>query len=425
MRCLTRWITILIVMLSGCAYYNNENRLSSIQLVDRQGFKEIISAPERLKNYQSANFLGPQPYERVLRVYARNMEGKTPSKLTTYHNNGELWQYLEVVNGRAYGKYREWHENGMLRLELTLIEGLGDLSEEAQLSWVCDGASRAIDAQGNVQAEIYYEKGKRQGPALYFYPNGQLRKKIFYEDDLEDGEVLYYDLDGIVIGRIPYVLGKREGLATFEGDNERPPHSEEYRDGLVVEAVYYDFSGDVIARIEKGSGRQAVFENGKLASVREYTGGRPEGEVSKYDDRGNLENVYHIKDGMKHGEEWIYYPWMEEGRGLQAKLCIQWHNDLIQGTTKSWYPNGTLEHERQMYDNCKHGTMCAWYQDGSLMMVEEYEHDRLCQGSYMRRGEATPISSVVDGEGIAMLYDAEGVFIKKVPYKKGCPLNED
>jgi len=398
--------------------------VSSIQLVDRHGFKETISTPERLKCYQNTNFLGPQPYERVMRVYARNMEGKTPSKLTTYHSNGELWQYLEVVNGRAYGKYREWHENGMLRLELTLIEGLGDLSEEAQLSWVCDGLSRAIDAQGNVQAEIYYEKGKRQGPALYFYPNGQISKKIFYKDDLADGDLLHYSPEGVVIGRIPYVRDKRDGLATFKGDGERPPYSEEYRSDLIVEAIYYDFSGNVIACIEKGSGRQAVFENGKLSSIREYEGGRPEGEVSQYDDMGHVTNVYHIKNGMKHGEEWVYYP-QREGEAPQAKLCIQWHNDLIQGITRSWYSNGTLEHERQMYDNCKHGTMCAWYQDGSLMMIEEYEHDRLCQGSYMRRGDIIPISSVIDGEGVAMLYDAEGVCIKKILYKKGVPFNED
>ena len=147
---------LILILLTGCGNRQGEeeNRLSSIQIVDRNGFKETISAPERLRYYEHTDFFAPQPYEKVMRVYTRNTQGKTPSKMTTYHSNGELWQYLEVVNGRARGYYREWHENGVLRLELTVIEGLGDLSEEAQLSWIFDGPSRAWDSEGHLLAEI-------------------------------------------------------------------------------------------------------------------------------------------------------------------------------------------------------------------------------------------------------------------------------
>ena len=148
---------ILLIGTFGCATHFNNDQLSSIQLIDRNDFKETISTPERLKPYETSNFLSPQPYKKITRLYTRNAQGKTLSKLTTYHNNGELWQYLEVVNGRACGTYQEWHENGQLRLHINVMEGQGDISEEAQYSWIFDGPSYAMNDRGHIQAEIHYD----------------------------------------------------------------------------------------------------------------------------------------------------------------------------------------------------------------------------------------------------------------------------
>lgn len=418
------YLVLLVGMLTGCSsrQVNQESQLSSIQLIDRNGFKETVSATQRLKLYQNADFLAPQPYEKVVRVYSRTHQGKTPSKMTTYHSNGQLWQYLEVVNGRALGFYREWHENGNLRLELNVIEGLGDLNEEAQLSWVYDGLTRAWDAQGHLLAEIYYEKGKLQGNALYYHQNGKVSKVIPYENDHIDGDLLYYDTKGGLIGKTPYIQGVRHGIATYKGDSKQPAYSEEYYHEALINATYHDFSGKIIDRIENGYGMQPVFEEGKLISKREYQNGIPEGRVETYDKRGNLHSVFHIKDGRKHGDEWIYYPTNE--KEPQAKLYMQWSDDVIQGIARTWYPNGRLESEREFVDNQKHGISSSWYRDGSLMMVEEYENDELYQGTYMKKGDTVPVSSIDHGEGTATLYDADGVFLKRVPYKKGSPVDE-
>ena len=119
----------LLISLTGCGSQTkgSQERMTSIQIVDRNGFKETISSIDRLASYEKTNFLAPQPYDKVVRMFARNENGKTPAKLTTYHENSEPWQYLEVMNGRASGIYREWHSNGILRLDVRVIEGLGDL----------------------------------------------------------------------------------------------------------------------------------------------------------------------------------------------------------------------------------------------------------------------------------------------------------
>jgi hypothetical protein len=48
----------------------------SMQLVDRNGFAETISTKDRIEKYTKTNFLDPQPFQKVLRVYGKTMRGK-------------------------------------------------------------------------------------------------------------------------------------------------------------------------------------------------------------------------------------------------------------------------------------------------------------------------------------------------------------
>ncbi|WP_194847749.1 toxin-antitoxin system YwqK family antitoxin [Candidatus Neptunochlamydia vexilliferae] len=415
---------LLFMTLVGCATREtHQEKLSSIQIVDRNGFKETISSPERLDLYERADFLSPQPYEKVLRMYGRNIHGKTFSKLTTYHDNGEIWQYLETVNGRAAGIYREWHDNGVLRLDVVVIEGIGDLTEDAQRNWIFDGVSKVWDRQGNRVAEIYYDKGKLQGNAYFYHPNGKVSKVVPHENDRIDGEIIYYDEKEKMIGKTPYFKGKKEGITFFRGDRVQPAYSEQYQSGLLVQATYHDFSGKITHRIEKGAGKKPTYVDGVLLSVEEYRNGIPEGEVQVFNEQGHLQTLFHVKEGMKHGEEWVYYEYFGDKKP-QPKLYIEWYEDTIQGLCRTWYSNGILESEREMMDNMKHGISSAWYKDGSLMLIEEYEHDRLCKGTYLKRGERVPVSSIENGEGTATLYDPDGVFMKRAVYVKGHPVDE-
>lgn len=407
-------------ILAGCGSQQKTagNHMTSIQIVDKNGFKETITSVDRLKVYEGADFLTPQPYDKVVRMYARGESGKTLSKITTYHENGEPWQYLEVLNGRACGAYREWHDNGAIRLDVVVIEGVGDLSEEAQMGWVFDGVSRAWNERGNLLGEIYYDKGKLQGNSYYFYPSGQVSKIIPYEKGLIDGELLYYSEKGQIIGKTPYRKGKREGIASYKGDQKQPSYSEEYQDDLLKEATYHDFSGKISHRIQNGNGKQPIYVDGVLQMIREYKEGIPEGEVQVFDQHGHLKTSYHTRGGMKHGPEWVYYS-IREAKEPAPKLYIEWQEDIIQGICRTWYSNGKLESEREMINNQKHGISSAWYLDGSLMLVEEYENDVLQKGSYLKKGESRPVSTIENGEGTATLFDKEGHFLKRALYHKG------
>lgn len=412
-----------LLLLNSCSHRREEEpKLVSLQFIDRNGFNETISTPDRLDRYKQANFLEPQPYTKVVRLFQRNKEGKTASAITSYHDNGQIWQYLEVVNGRAKGLYKEWYPSGILKIEAHIVEGIGDVAVECMDSWIFDQESRIYDEQGTLLAKFAYQKGDLSGKSFYFHSNGQVRKITPYVGNEIHGEEIYYDVSGEKIGKFLYQNGKKHGKSIYHGCKTCPKFTEEYKQGLLLSGVYYNFDGRVISKIIDGNGLQTLYEEGKIKAQYEFQEGRREGKVYLYTDE-RLHSEYTIKSDAKHGEEWVYYD--TEAKDPVPKLCLNWYHGKLQGKVKTWYPNGVLESEKEMYNNKRNGPSSAWYSNGSVMLIEEYEQDRLVKGLYMKKGEKSVVSSIENGEGIATLYDADGYFLKKIYYHKGIPSDHE
>jgi antitoxin component YwqK of YwqJK toxin-antitoxin module len=71
------------------------------------------------------------------------------------------------------------------------------------------------------------------------------------------------------------------------------------------------------------------------------------------------------------------------------------------------------------------GPSLSWYRDGSLMLLEEYEENQLVKGQYYKKNALDSVSSVINGSGIASLYDENGVFLRKIPYVEGEPVDPE
>ncbi len=383
---------LLLILLAGCAskVTQDEPPLTSVQVMDRNGFAETVSSKDRLVTFNQIDFTSPQPYQKVLRVYNKDKTGKTKSIITSYHDNGLIWQSLEVVDGRAHGNYKEWHANGKTKLEASIIEGVADLHETAQTSWIFEGLSNVWDEEGNKIAEIPYEKGVLQGISHYYYADGTLWKEVPLYNGEINGTLIVYAKDRTILEK-----------CTFEN-------------GLLQSAEFLN----QVSEIKNGKGFYASFENGQLKSLTEYQNGAPCGLVKIFDPSGNLSSTYRIADGKKEGEEIIYH----DSHPSQPKISLEWHDDLLQGQIKTWYLNGVLESQREINGNKKEGSSFAWYKDASLMLIEEYEKDQLVKGSYYKKKDKKPVSTIENGKGTATLYDGDGILLKKVPYEKGKPL---
>lgn len=388
-------------------------KLSNIQIIDRNGFNETITQDDRIRRYQNTDFTEPQPYHKVVRTFKKDREGKVRGCVTAYHENGQIYQYLELVNGRAHGVFKEWHPNGSIRIEAKVIEGIGDFTLKSQETWVFDGESTVYDEDGALSARIEYEKGMLVGNAEYYYPSGQVFRVIPYIKNEIHGEVKQYNEDGSNLASTWYENDAPHGKSCFEGSEESPGYRELFSKGLLMEGTYFDKEGKIDSTVEDGEGFKTIYQKGRRYKRVEIQKGRPQGMVYFYYEHGEVKNSYPLLDGEKHGEEWIYYP------DAKPKLMVSWYQGRIHGLTRSWYKNGQLGSEREMCNNKKQGSSLAWYADGHPMLIEEYDEDRLVRGKYLKMGESDPVSKVIRGNGIATIYDENGIFLRKVEYRHG------
>lgn len=423
---MNRFLISILILAAACHHSGPTNEpLAFIQIQDRNGLTETISNPERLTAYEAVDFTSSQPYKKVLRVY--KADGKNHSKISTYHPNGVISQYLEAEEMRAHGAYREWFPNGQLKIEAKVIGGTADISPGSQHDWLFDGLSQVWDEQGNLVAKIHYEKGALEGPSLYFFPSGQIQRELpFVKSNLE-GEAIEFLSDGQIKSKTHYKRGVQEGESLGYFKDGQLAWVEEYTDGLILKAAYYNPQGELVSEIENGGGFQALYEDKALALI-EFRIGKPDGIVRKFTPSGELHRSFHLKNGQKQGEEVEFYL-ASEMEGVKdkplPKLSLSWNENTIHGCVKTWYNNGQLQSQRDYSHNQRSGSSLAWYRDGTLMMIEEYEEERLINGQYYRINKRDPISTVSNGNGLVTIYDEAGTFLKKIPYAKGKPVDPE
>ena len=422
-----RTLFFLLVIAAGCHHSSPADSLTLIQIQDRNGLTETISHPDRLSTYTGVDFCSTQPYKKVQRIF--RSDGKNHSKVTTYHPNGMIWQYLEAEEMRARGTYREWFPNGQLKIEATIIGGSADVTPAAQEDWLFDSVSQVWDEQGNLIAQIPYQKGMLEGVSVYFYPSGQIEREVPFIKNEMEGNAVEFSPNGAIKSRVHYEKGVKEGQTVSFFNNEKLALEEDYSEGFLRTGNYYNPQGELISKVESGGGFQALYE-GTCLSLVEFRVGKPEGLVRKFTSSGELQRSFYVKNGKKHGEEIEFYLGSEMESGAKKdrplpKLAVTWSDNVIQGPVKTWYNHGQLQSQREYARNQKSGPSLAWYRDGSLMMLEEYEEECLVSGQYYKIHKPEPVSTISNGNGLATLYDETGALLRKVTYLKGKPVDPE
>lgn len=413
---------LFLVLLTSCHHKVQEEKdaISCIRTIDANGISQTLNSQTELSKLQGIDFTKNQPYKKVLRIFQKDTHGNSKCILTTYHPNGSLWQYLEGKNFTASGPYKEYYPTGQIKIEAFVLAGPCDLSPHALKDWQFDGPATVYDEEGNISAKMHYIKGELHGKALYYH-NGVLHKSAWYRRGALDGEVNLFYSDETLKSKQTYSKGMLDGPSLGYFPSEEPSFIEHYEEGLLLHGIYYDHAGKVIGQIEGGSGNKAIFKEGILIEKQQYQEGKLQGKIEQFSPMGNLLSIYHVKGGKKDGEETIYYE--KPSSKPLPKLSIHWHDGQIQGVMRSWYENGILQSQREMVQNKKSGHSISWYDDGSLLCTEEYEHDLLMKGKYYKKREKEPVSTIENGKGIATLYDSHsGYFLRKIKYVDGKPI---
>lgn len=432
MRKITSALLICAFALSACQRtgHVSSKALSSIHLVDQHGMTQTLSGKERLKTYESVDFTSPQPYQKVARQY-KDRNGENYGVITSYYPNGQIMQLLHTRLGNAYGTYKEWFEDGQLHLEIQVIGGRGDLTEQAQNSWIFDGLSYSWNQEGFLEASIPYNKGNKEGLAHWYHPNGQIWQVMEYHRDQLDGDHKTYDPKGQLICYNRYCNGTLDGTQVRYWSHGVQAAKEVFLKGKLQNADYWDWEGNLLEKnVRNGEGWKLVFAKDYVVSEQQISSGVLCGEVRTFDSEGNLLNKHSIKDGYKHGDEIDYYLLEEasfSGKKRKKplkKLQVHWVQGQLKGMCQTWYPDGHIESQREVWGEKNHGSYVSYYPNGDLRMIEEYRHGKLNKGKYWRIGDRVEVSTVDEGKGVATLHDDEGNFLQEIRYVEGRPLVE-
>ncbi len=397
----------------GCTA--SSQTLTKVHLTNQKGLTETITNKERLKQYERVSALSKHPCKKMVRTFKKGGEAQTV--ITTYYPSGQIHMFLECKNNQACGNYKEWHENGCLKIQAYVSQGIADTDISAQNTWTFEGENKAFDENGQLRALFFYQNGSLEQSVKTYHANGSLKSITPYTKNKIHGEETIYNSNGELIEKNSFNMDQKNGVCQKYWESGELASDEIFENGLLMQGVYLSSSKKKLGEVKKGAGKRVFFDESGGYEVHQYQKGVPCGTVESFDEQEYLVSVFNQKEGVKEGLEQLFYP-----QSQQVKLEIEWVGGTIHGRVKTWYPCGQIESCKEMSFNKKQGVSTAWFQDGNLLLIEEYEGDKLIKGAYYKRGVGTPISLVVKGYGTATLHDSNGVFVKKIEYQEGKPV---
>jgi antitoxin component YwqK of YwqJK toxin-antitoxin module len=170
---------------------------------------------------------------------------------------------------------------------------------------------------GSVKSEITIKNGLRNGPARYWYQNGNIQMECGYVDDR---------LNGLLTRYFPYPGGIREEQQTFRNDT------------LEGEDLTWDRSGNLRVQAQFSRGRpngsyREFYENKMIKTEGNYRNGSTDGLWLYYDETGNVIGKGMFK--MGDGEQRSFFPGTN-----RIKMITRYKNNLRDGAETEYSPDG-------------------------------------------------------------------------------------
>ncbi len=193
--------------------------------------------------------------------------------------------------------------------------------------------------------------------------------KVFYSDDITD--------PGVGSGLLSYApdwykniisnLRNKKGQLIFETKlNEGKivgALKEWYENGQLRTSTVYD--NGVQQEYEK-----EWYENGQLKTFSQIENGYREGNSKDWYINGQLK-----QDGMFHyGDLTHIRAWYQDG---QLRIVEEYQDNKMHGLIKSWYHNGQLQFEGNYSNGNYHGLVQSWNENGQKVAEEIYENGEI------------------------------------------------
>jgi antitoxin component YwqK of YwqJK toxin-antitoxin module/Tfp pilus assembly protein PilF len=209
-------------------------------------------------------------------------------------------------------------------------------------------------ATGNLKASgTYNDQGKREGPRVYYYFNGQIKGREIYADGKQTGEETYYFSNGSVSTHSWY-------------KNDQP-------DG---ESYAYFLTGSVrtITHYQAGKidgTKLSCLDNGDSNLLENYSAGVLNGPAQSWYANKKTDVLLQYKNGKEDG---LYQKYFENGR-----LSIQGNYVMgkQEGLWKYYFPNGQLKDEQNFVNDKQEGAIKVYNDNGVLIDSYVFRHGKI------------------------------------------------
>lgn len=245
-----------------------------------------------------------------------------------------------------------------------------------------------------------YDKGLLHGKSTYTYPNSSMISKVEVYDLGVLLKEITHDEMGMPMREDAYEFDDRH-IITLWDKFGTPMSIEEYDNGLLMEASYFNAQNELEAQVEQGEGcrvkrdrsglliekdkiqngvianRTTYHSNGEVHTIANFKDYRLNGNFIKYTDTGKLLLQESWKDGTLDGIKTTYR--QLDGQKIAETPFIEGKK---QGVEKRYDDDGYLSAEINWENNQKHGLASfyirddiyqEWYFRGKKVSHEKFE----------------------------------------------------
>jgi antitoxin component YwqK of YwqJK toxin-antitoxin module len=143
--------------------------------------------------------------------------------------------YLTIYkSGKPFGIVREYDKTGIIQSETPYVNGLAD------------GFETLIGDNNSTVGAIPFVKGKKEGIASFYFADGKVMTEVPYKNDEKNGIVKnYHHSNGTIETEIEYKNGKQDGMEKEYYSDGKLMFDALFRDGQIQEKREYDLDGNV------------------------------------------------------------------------------------------------------------------------------------------------------------------------------------
>ena len=325
---------------------------------------EQLEKIDNLVYYQNKLYSGFITYEtfdkfpKKIMEYKNGIEG---GKFKEFYENGQIKLDSNIINGQPHGENKEYYENGELMMEGSFKEGKNE------------GLWKGYYENGKKKIEEEYKDGINHGIYKKYYENGKLYQETTFNDGENDGLYMEYKEDGSIHKKTLFKKGEEimdypevDNIDESKEDikienNIKGELQKTYHEGTEnIESEYYIDNG-------KRNGPMKVFyESGQLRTEMNFKNDLPDGKGTGYFENGKISTVNSFKLGKEHGEFISYH---ENG---QVHSKYNFLDGLEDGGQENWYENGQLDIEKNMKNGEQNGWSRNYFNNGQIEFEGEY-----------------------------------------------------